>query len=397
METTENLAVAMTEIDNRVVIDGCNTVSALFWKRVTELGDKVVIREKDFGIWNEFSWGDFGEQARLAGLGLKALGLQRGDICSVASEINKEWMFADLGIIGVGGVTNGVYPTDAANQVEYLINDSGSKFYFAEDEEQLDKVLEVRERTPTLEKTIIFDMEGLRNLDDEQCMSFEALLDLGRAYGEQHPDVWAKELAAADPEDLMVLVYTSGTTGMPKGSMVSQRNMMFMMETLQTAYGILDTDEQLGFLPLAHIAGRVFYTFSPMESCSTVNIVESLETTVQDQQEVAPTVHFAVPRVWEKQYSTVAIKLKEATVLGRFAYEKALAIGTRVADYRKRFKPVPPLWRSMFFLADRLVLKNIKQMLGINDSRWLSTAAAPIAPDLIDWYWAGLLSILTIC
>lgn len=388
METTENLAVAMTEIDNRVVIDGCNTVSALFWKRVTELGDKIVIREKDFGIWNEISWGEFGEQARLAGLGLKALGLQRGDICSVASEINKEWMFADLGIIGVGGVTNGVYPTDAANQVEYLINDSGSKFYFTEDEEQLDKVLEVRERTPTLEKTIIFDMEGLRNLDDGQCMSFEALLDLGRAYGEQHPDVWAKEIAAADPEDLMVLVYTSGTTGMPKGSMVSQRNMMFMMETLQTAYGILDTDEQLGFLPLAHIAGRVFYTFSPMESCSTVNIVESLETTVQDQQEVAPTVHFAVPRVWEKQYSTVAIKLKEATVLGRFAYEKALAIGTRVADYRKRFKPVPPLWRTMFFLADRLVLKNIKQMLGINDSRWLSTAAAPIAPDLIDWYWA---------
>ena len=226
----------------------------MFWKRVTELGDKVVIREKDFGIWNEFSWGDFGEQARLAGLGLKALGLQRGDICSVASEINKEWMFADLGIIGAGGVTNGVYPTDAANQVEYLINDSGSKFYFAEDEEQLDKVLEVRERTPTLEKTIIFDMEGLRNLDDEQCMSFEALLDLGRAYGEQHPDVWENEIAAADPEDLMVLVYTSGTTGMPKGSMVSQRNMMFMMQTLQTAYGILDTDEQLGFLPLAHIA-----------------------------------------------------------------------------------------------------------------------------------------------
>jgi long-chain acyl-CoA synthetase len=388
METTQDLALIMDDAVNKVVIDGCNTVSGLFWKRVTELGNEVVIREKDFGIWNEFTWGDFGDQARLAGLGLKALGLQRGDICSVASEINKEWMFADLGIIGAGGVTNGVYPTDAANQVEYLINDSGSRFYFAEDEEQLDKVLEVRERTPTLEKTVIFDMEGLRNLDDEHCMSFEALLDLGTAYGEQHPDVWAKEIAAADPEDLMVLVYTSGTTGMPKGSMVSQRNMMFMMETLQTAYGISDSDEQLAFLPLAHIAGRVFYTFSPMESCSTVNIVESLETTVQDQQEVAPTVHFAVPRVWEKQYSTVAIKLKEATALGRFAYDKALTIGTCVADYRKRFKPVPLFWRSLFFFADFFVFKNIRQMLGIDDSRWLSTAAAPIAPDLIDWYWA---------
>ncbi len=378
----------MTEPDNKVVIDGCSTVSGLFWKRVTELADKVVIREKDFGIWNEYTWADFGEQARLTGLGLKTLGLERGDICSVGSEINKEWMFADLGIIGAGGVTNGVYPTDSPNQVEYLINDSGSRFYFAEDEEQLDKVLEVRERTPTLEKIIIFDMEGLRSLDDNQCMSFAALLELGRAYGEQHPNVWTREIEAADAEDLMVLTYTSGTTGMPKGSMISQRNMMFMMATLQTAYGISSTDEQLAFLPLAHIAGRVFYTFSPMESCSTVNIVESLETTVQDQQEVSPTVHFAVPRVWEKQYSTIAIKLKEATALGRYAYRQALAVGSRVADYRKRFQPVPVLWRTLFFFADKLVFRNIRQLLGINDSRWLSTAAAPIAPDLIDWYWA---------
>jgi len=388
METTENLALVMTQADNKVVIDGCSTVSGLFWKRVTECSDKVVIREKDFGIWNEYTWGDFGEQARLTGLGLKALGLERGDVCSVASEINKEWMFADLGIIGAGGVTNGVYPTDSADQVEYLINDSGSRFYFAEDEEQLDKVLEVRERTPTLEKIIIFDMEGLRSFDDDQCISFDALLEKGREYAKLHPDVWLREIETADAEDLMVLTYTSGTTGRPKGAMISQRNMMFMMTALQSAYGILDTDEQLGFLPLAHIAGRVFYTFSPMESCSVVNIVESLETTVQDQQEVAPTVNFAVPRVWEKQYSTVSIKLKEATALGRIAYDKAMAIGLRVADYQKECKPVPLSWQALFFLADKLVFKNIKQLLGINESRWLSTGAAPIAPELIDWYWA---------
>jgi long-chain acyl-CoA synthetase len=388
LEAKKDLALMDRQRHNEVVIEGCNTVSGLFWKRVLESTDKVVIREKDFGIWNEYTWGDFGEQARLVGLGLKSLGLERGDICSVASEINKEWMFADLGIIGAGGVTNGVYPTDAPSQVEYLINDSGTRFYFAEDEEQLDKVLEVRERTPTLRKTIIFDMEGLRSLNDEQCMSLDALLELGREYGTQHQEAWVREIEAADPEDLMVLTYTSGTTGMPKGAMISQRNMLFMMRTLQIAYGIHDTDEQLGFLPLAHIAGRVFYTFSPMESRSAINIVEGLETTVQDQQEVSPTVHFAVPRVWEKQYSTVAIKLKEATALGRFAYDKAVAIGTRAAAYRKRFQPVPFIWRALFYFADKLVFKNIRQMLGINDSRWLSTAAAPIAPDLIDWYWA---------
>ena len=135
-------------------IDGCDTVSTLFWQRATELADKVAMREKDFGIWNEYSWGDWGEQARLVGLGLKALGLERGDVCSGATEVNKEWLFADHGIIGVGGIVNGVYPTDAPNQVEYLITDSGTRFYFAEDEEQLDKVLEVRGNTPTLEKII---------------------------------------------------------------------------------------------------------------------------------------------------------------------------------------------------------------------------------------------------
>ena len=384
---------AVHEVDTTVTppkvgIDGCTTIPALFRKRVTDLPDKVAIREKDFGIWNEYTWADYGREAELAGLGLAALGLNRGDVCSIASEINREWMFADLGIICMGGVTNGVYPTDSSEQVEYLINDSGTRFYFAEDDEQLDKVLEVRERCPTLEKIVIFDMEGLRHLDDPMCMSFEDLAALGRAYQAEHPDAWTEGVDAADAEDLMVLTYTSGTTGPPKGAMISQRNMMFMMVTLQKSFGIRETDEQLGFLPLAHVAGRMFYTFSVLEATSVVNIVESLETAASDQQEIAPTIHFAVPRVWEKQFSTVAIKLKEGTAIGRAAYNAALKLGAKVAGYRKRGEPVPPMLGFGFAIADFLVFKNVRIMLGIDKCRWLSTAAAPIAPDLIDWYWA---------
>ena len=379
----------MSDYDTELTsIEGFRTIPALFWHRVVTEADAVAIREKDFGIWNEYSWREYGEQARLIGLGLKALGLQRGDVCAVASEINKEWLFADLGIICAGGVTNGVYPTDAPNQVEYLIADSGTRFYFAEDEEQLDKVLEVRESTPTLEKIIVFDMEGLRNFSDEQCMSIEALLDMGRAWLADRPETWEREINAAEPEDLMIMTYTSGTTGRPKGAMISHRNMISQMICLREAMPMHRGDEQLAFLPLAHIAGRVFYTFAPMESCATVNIVESLETTVQDQQEVSPTVHFAVPRVWEKQYSAVSIKLEEATALGRFAYDRALAIGRHAAEFRKRREALPAGLAVLHYIADLLVFRNVRRLLGIDRCRWLSTAAAPIAPDLIEWYWA---------
>lgn len=371
-----------------IEIDGCRTIAALFHKRTQELPDKVALREKDLGIWNEYTWSHYGEQARLAGLGLKALGLERGDVCSIAAEVTKEWLFADLGIVCIGAICNGVYPTDAAEQVEYLINDSETRFYFAEDEEQLDKVLEVRQRTPGLEKVIIFDMEGLRALDDDLCMSFEALQELGRQYEATHPDCWENEIEAVDPEALMVLTYTSGTTGPPKGAMISQRNMLYMMQALQNIYGIVPRDEQLAFLPLAHIAGRMFYTFSPMESQSSINIVESLETTVQDQQEVSPTIHFAVPRVWEKQFSTIAMKLKDGTGLGRWAFVKALAIGTRIVNYQKNGQSVPLQWKLLGLLAHHTVFKNVQKYLGIHDARWLSTAAAPIAPELIEWFWA---------
>ena len=368
-------------------IDGFDTVPEVFFHRVTNFPNKVVIREKDFGIWNEYSWSDWGTQSRAIGLGLKALGLQRKDVVSIASEINKEWLFADLGILCVGGICNGVYPTDAPTQVEYLINDSGTKFYFAEDEEQLDKVLRVRANTPTLEKIIIFDMEGLRDLEDDMCISLEQLCELGRTYEQYYSQEWDSELQKALPEDVMILTYTSGTTGKPKGAMITQQNMMFMMNCIQNCFSITPSDRQLGFLPLAHIAGRMFYVFSVIAARSIVHLVEDLDTMRNDIREVQPTVHFAVPRVWEKQHSLITLKLKESTAIGRLGYDLAVKVGKRRAESLLNNQRVSIFTEFLFKVGDFLVLRNIKRLLGIDKCRWLSTAAAPIAPDLLLWYW----------
>ena len=377
----------MSEI-REVRIDGCETVTSLFLKRVNEDAARLAMREKDFGVWNPVTWGEYGELVRDVGLGLIALGMRPGDVCSVASEVRSEWLYADLGIICAGGVTNGVYPTDSSSQVEYLITDSGTRFYFAEDEEQLDKVLEVRERTPGLARIIIMDMEGLRGLDDPQCMSFQALLELGRSADDAQQTEWRRRTEATRPDDLMILTYTSGTTGPPKGAMLSQRNMLFQMQVLQRVYGVRASDEQLGFLPLAHVAGRMFYTFLPIASRSVVNLIESAETFAEDLREVAPSIHFAVPRVWEKQFSTVSIKLKDAMRLGALLFDLALRLGERVVEHRFSGEPPPLALRVLHALADRLVLRNVRCLLGIDNARWLSTAAAPIAPDLIKWFWA---------
>ena len=370
------------------VIDGCDTAAKLFRKRVRELSHKVAIREKDFGVWNEYSWQDYGDAVKYCGLGLKSLGVQRGDICSIAAEICKEWFFADLGVVCIGGVVNGVYPTDSPNQVQYLINDSETKVYFAEDEEQLDKVLAIRDHAPSLKHIVIFDMEGLRHLDDPMCISFDDLLSRGRSLASETPGAWDDAVDQSSPTDLLTLTYTSGTTGKPKGAMIEHRNMLYMASTLQSIYGIDADDEQLCFLPLAHIAGRMFYTYASMESCSIINVVESLETVSQDMQEVAPTIHFAVPRVWEKMYSTVEIKLKDATRIGRWCYGLALQIGERAAAFRLENKAVPVGLAFANWILSFTILKNIRVFLGIDQARWLSTAAAPISPDLIRWFWA---------
>ena len=364
------------------------SVARMFWHGVIERGSQVILRQKDLGIWRAMTWSQLGAAAREVGLGLVALGFEPGEVASIQSNTNREWLFADLGILGAGGVSNGIYPTEAAAQAEYLLADSSSVYVFVEDEEQLDKILEVRERLPKLRKIIVFDMEGLRDFDDKQVMSLEALCALGADYDEKHEGVWDKRLASRQAEDLAILVYTSGTTGRPKGAMISHRNILATLDGYQDSFPQGPEDERMAFLPLCHIAERLGGQYHSLHSGSVLNFVENPETVPENVREIAPTVFTAVPRVWEKFYSGVQIRLKEAGRLQQWAYGIAIGIGYKVAALKEARKPVPAGLALAFWLARVLVLNNVRKVIGVHRTKVCVTGAAPISPDLIRWYMA---------
>jgi long-chain acyl-CoA synthetase len=374
--------------DAPVHVDGCDTVPRLFWSKVQQRADAVAMREKEFGIWTPITWSQYGQRSKLAGLGLKSLGLNRGDVVSIISENLPEWLYTDMGTLGVGGVTNGIYTTDSAKQVEYIVNDSRTRFFFAENEEQLDKILVARANCPSLVKIIVYDMEGLLRFSDDQVISFERLLELGAEYERSNPEMWERELELSRPEDIAVLIYTSGTTGPPKGAMISHRNVMFHIASADVFCESVPGDELLSFLPLCHIAERKFSVFYPLSTGAVVNFIESLDAVPENAREVSPTWFFAVPRIWEKFYSDVTIRMSDATFVGKAAYDAAIAVGRARARRSLAEKTIPWHLNVAFWLADKLVLHNIKIYLGLHRTRILGTGAAPISPDLINWYLA---------
>jgi len=378
----------MSEAGRGFTVHGQATLPTLFRHVVRERGDAVAMREKDLGIWRAITWRQYGERARRAGLGLVGLGLRPGDVVSIIADNCPEWLYTDLGTLSVGGITNGIYTTDSPRQVEYIVNDSDTRFFFAENEEQLDKILEVRARCPQLVTIVVYDMEGLHAFRDPQVMDFAALLELGARYDREHPGAFDRMVEIPQPEDLATLVYTSGTTGPPKGAMLSHRNILFQLGYADFAAEPRPGDQQLSFLPLSHIAERTFTVFYPLRTGATVNFAESIDTVPENLREVAPAVFFAVPRIWEKFYSGVALRMRDATRLGRLAYRWAIGVGACVADHRLAGRRPPAGLRLLHRVADVLVLDNVKRSLGLHRARGAVTGAAPIAPDLIKWYMA---------
>ncbi len=364
------------------------TIPELFAQRVAELGDRPMMRQKDLGIWRAYSWKEVATIAAEIGAGLVHLGFEPGEVASVLSNTSREWVWTDLGILGAGGVCNGIYPTDSASQLEYLCGDSASVYLFVEDDEQLDKFLEVRERLPRVRKVFVFDMEGLAGLDDPQVMGLEALRDLGRQHLRDHPGLLDERRRSRGPGDVAILVYTSGTTGRPKGAMITHANLCSVLSGLATSLfeGVPEGGERIAFLPMCHIAERMIGGYVPILRREVVNFVENPETVFENVREIQPQVFFAVPRVWEKIYSQVRITLSEAGKVQQAAYGWAMSVGERIAKLTAAGGS-PGAWLAFQgALARWAVLNNVRRMMGLSRTELALTGAAPISPELIRWY-----------
>ena len=365
-----------------------NSIPAMVCQRAAERGSATVFRRKDRGIWKAISWAELGARMREMAQGLRAVGFHPGDVAAVLAETRPEWVYADLGILGAGGVSAGIYATDDTAHVAHVLCDCGARILFVENEEQLDKALAARTECPTLQRIVIFDMKGLRDLAEPMCESLADFVARGAEHDRGHPGSWEDGLAAIERDRPAALVYTVGTTGTPKGVTLSHHNILFQIENAARLLGIRDGDERLAFMPMGHVMERVLGVYLSLHAGVVSNYVESPETVAENLQEVKPTVLMAAPHVWEKFHSRVAVATASASLLQRLLYRWALAAGAREASAQLAGRRPPALVLTEAWILRWLVLGNVRRELGLSRLRLGLVGAAPVSPDLIRWFMA---------
>ena len=374
---------------------GTVTVASLARDWAHRSPQQIAMREKDFGIWQEYTWAETWNLVETAAHGLLELGVEVGDRVAIHSEDRPEWVILDLATVAVRGVTVGLYPTNPTAEVQYLIGDCTPAVFFAEDQEQADKVLEVPASAAASVRRIIYtERRGFGDYDDLRLLFWDTFLEMGRRHREAHPEAVAARMATALDTDVMTLVYTSGTTGPPKGAMLTNANAAYCIDKIvnETARfpdgaGPSPKDLIVTYLPLCHVAERVSSTWTAVGAGPSLNFAESIETVTENLREVQPTLFFAVPRIWERLHAQVIIKGNDATpfkrILLRFTMAMARVIGRRKAANGGNHTLVT---RLLHAVGQPLVFRALKERIGLRRCRHAGSGAAAIAPEVLEFF-----------
>ena len=363
------------------------------WAQTTP--NRVAMRHKDYGIWQERTSSQLWDEVLTAAHALLALGVSPGEVTSIHSEDRPEWVIFDFATVAIRAICTGMYPTNPTAEVQYLLNDAGAKIHFAEDQEQVDKVIEPgRDAFPTVEKIIYAEPRGVRGLDDDRLMFWDDFMTLGREHRNAHPGAVERLMADVDPEEVMTLIYTSGTTGPPKGAMLTHRNVEFAVtqvindpKRFPTSHGEGVDDEKLTYLPLCHVAERLFSSWSMAYNGPILNFAESIETVQVNLREVQPTIFFAVPRIWERIHAGVHIRLQDATFLKRLFSSAGLRLARYIGRTRVANSGDFTLGgRLAYWLGNPIFFRPLRERIGLRHCRYASSGAAPIAPEVLEFF-----------
>jgi len=370
------------------IVAGCDTPARLLRQRVAQWGDRPALRYKARGLWNTVTWQDYYAQVRAVAGQLLAQGLQRGDAVAVLAGNRPEWLYADFGAQSIGVISAGIYPTSSPEQCQHVLTDCGARVMFVEDGEQLEKIIAVRGQCPQLECIVVMDDTGLDSLDSAPMpvFRFADWLVQGGESDRQSPQRFDQALAAIGPQDVAFLVYTSGTTGAPKGAMMRNATVMFQIATVPNLFGLKAGEHILSFLPLCHIAERMSTAFNHLAFGNIVHFPESGDTALNDLPEVAPHLVFAPPRFWEKMHSQITLRMQEAILPAQWLYHHAQTLGARVAQLRLAGQPAPRRLTWWLACLRPLVFGNIRRLLGLSRVRDAITGAAPVPSALIAWF-----------
>jgi long-chain acyl-CoA synthetase len=362
------------------------TLPQLLQRNAKDLGDRPAIREKDRGIWQSSTWREYHDQVRDLALGLAALGFRRGDRLSVIGDNRPRLYWAQVAAQSVGGVPVPVYQDSIAKELAFVWNHAEVSVIVAEDQEQVDKVLALRAELPALRTVIYDDLRGMGGYRHEWLVSYQEVQEMGRKFGAEHPGYFEAEVDKGKADDVAIISYTSGTTGNPKGAMITHANAIQVAEAFKREARLRPEDTSLAYLPMAWAGDSVYTLFASLVVGFCANCPESPETVQRDLRELGPTTLLAPPRIWENMLTALQVRAADATPLKRRTFEYFRSAAERAEILRADGRPVPAGLRVVTALGEFFVYGPVRDQLGLRQARWALTGGAPLGPDTFRFF-----------
>ena len=347
---------------------------------------RVAMRQKKLGIWKSYTWGDCCEKVKGICLGLITLGLQPEDRASIVGDNSPEWFWAEMAIQGGRGIPVGLTVDSAASEIQFILSHSESRFVIVQDQEQVDKLLQIKDTLPGLQKIIYWQPKGLRSYEDPMLMSLQQLMDLGAEYEKKHPGAFEESVAQGQPDDVFMIQYTSGTTGVPKGVCISYKVFFAINEAVRSVNPVYPSDEFVSITLPGWGVEQGFGLLYGLWVGQTYNFAESAETVQRDLREISPQTLLYPSRLWEQQASMIRLKVTEGMAIKRILYNLCISVGYRYTDICMKGGKPSLLWRALYALADAMVFKPLRDKVGLRRVRVPYTAGAMLAPDVIRFF-----------